>query len=109
MKVTGTFAQIQRGNSAQHMVARLQGDTVVAWGLNDRGQLGNGTTTNASTPVVATGLANVTWVSAGAGHSAAARTDGMIYVWGGNNQGQLGIAGGNLSTPTLLPGFNLLQ
>lgn len=107
--VAGTFAQIQRGNSAQHMVGRLQGDTVVAWGLNDRGQLGNGTTTNASTPVASTGLANVTWVSAGAGHSAAARTDGTVYVWGGNNQGQLGIAGGNLSTPTLLPGFNLLQ
>jgi alpha-tubulin suppressor-like RCC1 family protein len=107
--VTGTFAQIQRGNSAQHMVGRLQGDTVVAWGLNDRGQVGNGTTVNASSPVAATGLANVTWVSAGAGHSAAARTDGSVYVWGGNNQGQLGIAGGNQSTPTLLPGFNLLQ
>ncbi|PRY67846.1 alpha-tubulin suppressor-like RCC1 family protein [Glaciihabitans tibetensis] len=61
------------------------------WGDNYAGQLGNGTTTNSSTPVAVTGLANktVTSISTGINHSCAI-ADGTPYCWGSNGYGQLG-------------------
>jgi alpha-tubulin suppressor-like RCC1 family protein len=64
--------------------------TVWAWGSNEDGQLGDGTTTNRSTPVQVSGLSNVTAVAAGASHSLALRGDGTVWAWGGRNFGQLG-------------------
>jgi len=66
---------------------------VYAWGYNNFGQLGNGTTTNANTP----GLVNLpsgvtaTKISAAANSSMAAGSDGNLYVWGRNVNGQLGL------------------
>ena len=65
---------------------------VYAWGLNNDGQLGNGTTTNSSTPVhvlLPTGI-TATAISAGMNHSLAIGSDGNIYAWGYNGFGQLG-------------------
>jgi len=59
-----------------------------AWGRNNFGQLGNGTTTDTSTPVRI--LDNVVAVSAGHGYTMALRADGSLYTWGRNNFGQLG-------------------
>jgi alpha-tubulin suppressor-like RCC1 family protein len=67
-------------------------DTCVAWGWgdNDSGQLGDGTTTLASTPVQVSGLTDVAQVAAGAGHTLAVRRDGTVWAWGYNTNGQLG-------------------
>jgi Regulator of chromosome condensation (RCC1) repeat len=48
--------------------------TVVAWGNNSNGQLGNGTTTNSVTPVQVSGLSGVSRVSAGFDYSLAVHT-----------------------------------
>ena len=63
-----------------------------AWGYNAYGQLGNGTTTNATTPTpvaLPSGVAPVA-TAAGAFHSLAIGSDGNLYAWGQNGYGQLG-------------------
>ncbi|MDQ3988057.1 MAG: RCC1 domain-containing protein [Actinomycetota bacterium] len=42
--------------------------TVLAWGANDAGQLGDGMTNTSSTPVWVRNLTGVIWVSGGAQH-----------------------------------------
>ncbi|WP_338553599.1 S8 family serine peptidase [Paenibacillus sp. KS-LC4] len=64
--------------------------TVWAWGRNAEGQLGDGTTTDRSTPVQVKGLTGVRSVSAGSLSSAAIKSDGSIWTWGWNGKGQLG-------------------
>lgn len=68
-----------------------------AWGLNSNGQLGDGTTTNQSSPVQIGTLTNWKEVYAGqdsgAGSTAtslAIKTDGTLWGWGRNNNGQIG-------------------
>ncbi|WP_410598669.1 RCC1 domain-containing protein [Amycolatopsis sp. lyj-90] len=66
--------------------------TLVAWGYNSGGQLGNGvacTTPSgcvSRTPVPVTGLTGVTSVTDGM----ALREDGTVYAWGSNLRGALG-------------------
>jgi alpha-tubulin suppressor-like RCC1 family protein len=61
-----------------------------SFGLNNYGQLGNGTKTNASSPVPVTGLAEATQVVGGFAHSLALSPDGHVYAFGANSSGQLG-------------------
>ena len=64
--------------------------TVWAWGKNDYGQLGDGTTTNRSTPAQITGLSDIIAISADNFHSLALKDDGTVWAWGKNDYGQLG-------------------
>ncbi len=63
---------------------------VDCWGANGRGQLGNGTTTSSTTPVQATGLANVKDVSAGGDHACALLAGGTVACWGEDTDGEAG-------------------
>jgi len=76
--------------SSTHTVAVRQDGTLWTWGNNQRGQLGDGTTTSRSVPVQ---LGNLTsWLSASAGpsYTVAIRQDGTLWSWGSNEFGQLG-------------------
>jgi len=78
---------------AGHSLAILGSDgSVWAWGDNSYGQLGDGTTTNHSTPVKVPGLSGITAISATfrGNYSLAVKSDGSVWAWGANGDGQLG-------------------
>jgi alpha-tubulin suppressor-like RCC1 family protein len=62
----------------------------VCWGRNDLGQLGDGTTTDRSVPVAASGGQSYTRLAVGLTHTCALRADGAALCWGDNRWGQLG-------------------
>jgi alpha-tubulin suppressor-like RCC1 family protein len=65
--------------------------SVVCWGNNRSGQLGDGTTTSRSTPAAVTALAaGVQEISAGDEHVCALTVGGEVQCWGFNLYGQLG-------------------
>ena len=81
---------IDAGSSSGHTcVARAIGE-VACWGRGIEGQLGDGTSTNAATPVDVAGVAEAEDVAAGTAHSCAATADGTVQCWGSNASGQLG-------------------
>jgi alpha-tubulin suppressor-like RCC1 family protein len=85
----GNFCTPGCGNG--HSLVLKSDGTVWAWGSNDRGQLGDGTTTIVRrAPVPVAGLNGVVAISAGMQHSAAIRSDGTVWSWGRNSDGQLG-------------------
>ena len=92
-----------------HACARLTDGTVVCWGRNGSGQLGDGTGIDRLRPVVvsnATGsgpLTTVTSVTTGGNHSCARLTIGWVACWGSNTRGQLGVGSTvNLRRPTVV-------
>ncbi len=72
-----------------HSLAVDSAGTVWAWGDNTYGQLGDGTTTSATSPVQ-TNAPAATAVTAGLLSSAALTRSGTVVTWGNNTYGQLG-------------------
>jgi alpha-tubulin suppressor-like RCC1 family protein len=83
------------------------GGAVKCWGLNDHGQLGDGTTGNHSTPVTVSGPAGgYIDVTAGLYHTCAVTSARTVQCWGDNSHGQLGDSSTNPHlTPTNVPGL----
>src|SRR3989338_5468335 len=73
-----------------HTIAIKTDWTLWAWGFNNYGQLGDGTTTNRSSPTQIGSGTNWSSVSAGGYHTVAIKTDGTLWVWGNNGNGKLG-------------------
>ena len=84
-----------------HTVARKIDGSLWAWGYNNYGELGDGTTVNKIIPT-RIGTAN-DWVDVAAAneHTVARKADGSLWAWGRNRYGELGNGStGNKFTPT---------
>jgi alpha-tubulin suppressor-like RCC1 family protein len=89
-----------------YSLALLNNGTVMAWGGNESGQLGDGNTAEANLPVPVKGLTGVKAIAAGGEHSLALLTNGTVMAWGDNESGQLGDGkAGNSNVPVALKGL----
>ena len=80
--------------------ALLEDGTVVAWGDNHEGQLGNAATgativpgiypKSSVTPVRVTGLTDIIQIEAGERYALALRQDGTVWAWGVRDDGAIG-------------------
>jgi alpha-tubulin suppressor-like RCC1 family protein len=93
--------------AAQSSVITSKG-SVLVWGNNSSGQLGDGTQVNRNAPVNITDKFNlsenekISNINFGVNHTVALTSSGRIFTWGSNNVGQLG-NGTISSSPQLTP------
>jgi len=73
-----------------HACAARADGTVVCWGNNARGQLGDTSTDDSLRPVTVLVSSNALRVGLGANHSCLVSASGGALCWGGNESGQLG-------------------
>jgi alpha-tubulin suppressor-like RCC1 family protein len=86
---------------------RTQSDgSVRGWGQNSGGELGDGSATNRSSPVLLTGFDPAVDVASGAQHTIGRRSDGSVYGTGQNASGQIGTPiFTNRTTPAVVSGL----
>ncbi len=104
VQVTGLTGVVAIGAGYYHSIALKSDGTVWAWGDNNHGEIGNGTTAQA---VLATQVLNLSGVTAIAAnnsyHNLALKGDGTVWAWGANDQGQLGYGAGGANTYSATP------
>jgi alpha-tubulin suppressor-like RCC1 family protein len=85
----GNWKEISSGRD--FTVAIKDDGTLWTWGENASGQLADNTNTDRSSPIQ-TVSAGATWKTCSAGnyHAAAVKTDGSLWLWGLNSNGELG-------------------
>jgi alpha-tubulin suppressor-like RCC1 family protein len=98
LELPGKALQVAVGYSSQY--ALLEDGTVVAWGANDQGQLGNGPMGSSAepgrypkpsiTPVRVTGLTGIVQIATGLKHAVALKNDGTVWAWGDGDNGEIG-------------------
>jgi alpha-tubulin suppressor-like RCC1 family protein len=124
VKVGTATTWVSASTGQYHSVAVKKDGSCWAWGRNFDGQLGDGTqgdkneptavtitttTTVAGAPVTTTTpIDSCLSMYAGATHSLVLKTDGAIWSWGNNSNGQLGQGASPADplAPTAIPGTN---
>jgi alpha-tubulin suppressor-like RCC1 family protein len=101
VRVLGELQWRQLSGGGEHTCGVTQTDQLYCWGLNDHGQLGNGTTTNRLKPAPVSGGRQFRQVDAGGYHTCAVTTGNLAYCWGFNFVGALG---DGTTTQRLTPG-----
>lgn len=70
--------------------ARRRDGAVLCWGLNDQGQLGDGTLNSRGVPGAVRDVVDAVDIAAGAAHACAVTRAGGVVCWGANDRAQLG-------------------
>jgi alpha-tubulin suppressor-like RCC1 family protein len=98
-----SWKSVVAGNN--YGLAIANNDSLYAWGRDANGQLGQGNSTDATSPIVVpvpSGATKWTKVFAGAFYNLAIADNDSLYVWGQDNNGNLGDGTGltgNVSSP----------
>jgi alpha-tubulin suppressor-like RCC1 family protein len=83
------FTEVSAGD--RHSCAITNTGEVMCWGLNENGQLGDGTITLSTTPILVIGLDQpATAIALGDTHSCVIMENESVQCWGSNGNGQLG-------------------
>lgn len=93
MAVSGGLVFTALDAGGDHTCAVTTGGAGYCWGHNLSGQLGDGSTTDRTTPVAVSGELTFVSLDAGGGHTCGAIASGAAYCWGGNRSSQLGNGG----------------
>jgi Regulator of chromosome condensation (RCC1) repeat/IPT/TIG domain len=88
--VGGLSGVVAISAASRHSLALLSNGTVMAWGANESGEVGDGTNEDKDVPVAVKGLSGVVAISAGYEHNLALLSSGTVVAWGRNFAGQLG-------------------
>jgi hypothetical protein len=101
--VVGGFSFTAISAGARHTCAIATDASAWCWGLNDTGELGDGTYTPSDSPRQVAGGLQFSSIGAGGftdpnlltkrtvGHSCGVTTSNVVYCWGSNDRGQIGI------------------
>ncbi len=94
-----------------HSCAIKSDRSVVCWGDNTEGQLGNAASFHSivnTSPVAADGVSDVVALAAGRYHTCALKSDGTVTCFGKNSENELGAAasGSQSATPTAVAGLS---
>jgi len=93
--------------SGSHTIGLKTNGTIWSWGYNNNGQLGLGDTSDRYTPSLVGTDSDWSVVAAGAeaygGHTIACKTNGTLWSWGKNNEGQLGLGDAGYGTDRTTP------
>ena len=105
------WASISAGTG--HSLALKSDGTLWSWGDNGNGQLGqgnSGTGTNLTSPKKIGTDTDWTLINTGSTHSLALKSDGTLWSWGNNVNGQLGQDNNtNLTIPTKIAFFSMID
>ena len=99
--ILGTARHVTLGT--RHACATNGIDKMYCWGDNNRGQLGDGTTTLRASAVEVLGDTRFVAITAGLEHTCGLRDGGGAYCWGYNASGRLGLgfaSNTNVTAPT---------
>ena len=96
------WSQLAAGSS--HSLGITSTGIAYAWGANNSGQIGDGTTVSKLSPVtVVGGITNWSQLVAGNSHTVGLTSTGIAYAWGRNLEGQLGNGYSGVGTSRLSP------
>lgn len=96
-QVPGLPTMVAIAGGEEISLALAADGTVWAWGFNDSGETGTGSTASPAPPAPVVGLSSVVAISAGRDFNLAIKSDGTVWGWGANSSEQLG----NTTTFTL--------
>jgi hypothetical protein len=104
VQIAGSWTQVGTAGTWNYGVSfgiRSNG-TLWTWGCNSSAQLGNGNTTDRSSPVQISGGGS--WIQAlgGANSAFGIKTNGTVWAWGDNDGGQIGDEPSPVTTPVQL-------
>lgn len=89
-KIPGLSKVIKVAGGYDYSMVLRDDGTVIAFGLNGRGQLGNGTLNSSSVPTTVSLNDSIVDIAVGWSSSYAISANGDLWAWGSNRVGQLG-------------------